>query len=116
MCAMPASGDLGLTAQNYGGSHATDSHDVSAVKNTVAGNDGSGAVIRAHYFVDGMTCGHCVASVTEEVLAITGVDSVSSDLNVGGISRITVVSAHQIAKESISTAVIEAGYTLAPGR
>ncbi|WP_165067681.1 heavy-metal-associated domain-containing protein [Marisediminicola senii] len=70
----------------------------------------------ASYLVDGMTCGHCVASVTEEVAEIDGVQGVSVDLNVGGSSTVTVVSAQPIAAELIDAAITEAGYQLAPSR
>ncbi|MCU1424630.1 MAG: heavy metal transport/detoxification protein [Microbacteriaceae bacterium] len=69
-------------------------------------------IIREHYLVGGMTCAHCVASVTEEVSAIDGVDSVSVDLNAGGASRIMVVSSKPVAAHDVETAVVEAGYTL----
>jgi copper chaperone len=64
------------------------------------------------YLVEGMTCGHCVASVTEEISELVGVTSVSVDLNVGGASRVTVVSAAPLSFESMRTAVTEAGYML----
>ena len=35
------------------------------------------------YTVTGMTCGHCVASVTEEVSEVTGVETVDVDLDSG---------------------------------
>lgn len=65
--------------------------------------------------VEGMTCNHCVASVTEEVGAIDGVESVSVDLQVGGASRVTVVSDRPVPAEQIRDAVIEAGYSIAEG-
>ena len=68
--------------------------------------------IRENYLVAGMTCAHCVASVTEEVSAIDGVDSVTVDLNSAGASRITVVSTLPVAAGDVETAVVEAGYTL----
>lgn len=80
-----------------------------------SGENASGAT-RAHYLVEGMTCGHCVSSVTESVSAIDGVESVSVDLNAGGASRIMVVSTRPIAEESISRALGEAGYALVVGR
>lgn len=43
----------------------------------------------ATYTVSGMTCGHCVSSVTEEVEQITGVTGVDVDLQSG---RVTVTS------------------------
>ncbi|GAB3267472.1 hypothetical protein GCM10027449_00020 [Sinomonas notoginsengisoli] len=62
--------------------------------------------------VDGMTCGHCVASVTEEIESIDGVDGVTIDLNAGGISEVTVNSDRKLKHESISEAVAEAGYVM----
>lgn len=63
--------------------------------------------------VNGMTCAHCVASVTEEISAIDGVEGVEVALNAGGASSVTVRSAAPIEPASIRTAVEEAGYTLA---
>lgn len=60
--------------------------------------------------ISGMTCGHCVDSVSEEISAIDGVQSVSVDLNKGGISTATVTSTGDIDSEQIGEAVAEAGY------
>lgn len=62
--------------------------------------------------VDGMTCSHCVSSVTEELTAIEGVDSVTVDLNAGGTSRVTIHSQTDIDADAITAAVEEAGYAL----
>lgn len=62
--------------------------------------------------VDGMTCGHCVASVTEEIEALDGVEGVSIDLNAGGLSEVTISSDRKLKHESISEAVAEAGYVM----
>jgi len=70
------------------------------------------AVIEQHYLVEGMTCSHCVASITEEVSEIAGVESVSVDLRVGGASDVTVLSSVPMTVEGIRAAVIEAGYVL----
>ena len=69
-------------------------------------------VIEQHYLVEGMTCSHCVASVTEEVSEIAGVESVSVDLRVGGASDVTVLSSVPMTVEGIRAAVTEAGYLL----
>jgi copper chaperone len=69
-------------------------------------------VIEQHYLVEGMTCSHCVASVTEEVSEIAGVESVSVDLRVGGASDVTVLSSVPVTVEGIRAAVTEAGYVL----
>jgi len=68
--------------------------------------------IEQQFLVDGMTCAHCVASVTEEVSELDGVESVSIDLQVGGSSRVTVTSAAPLPLEGVRAAVTEAGYVL----
>ncbi|HXD28169.1 MAG TPA: heavy-metal-associated domain-containing protein [Arthrobacter sp.] len=62
--------------------------------------------------IDGMTCGHCVASVTEELTAIEGVTTVDVDLNAGGISTARIESTGPINEATLSEAVAEAGYTV----
>jgi copper chaperone len=59
--------------------------------------------------VQGMTCGHCVAAVTEEVSAIPGVSDVVVDLDSG---RVTVTAETDPTTDDIAAAVDEAGYTL----
>ncbi len=59
--------------------------------------------------VEGMTCGHCVASVTEEVEAIPGVTAVEVVLETGAV---TVVSTEPLDREAMAAAVEEAGYGL----
>jgi copper chaperone len=70
----------------------------------------SNPAISELFLVEGMTCNHCVASVTEEVSAITGVESVAVDLEVGGASRVTVTSDRPIIVDTVLAAVNEAGY------
>ncbi|OUE27187.1 heavy-metal-associated domain-containing protein [Clavibacter michiganensis] len=60
--------------------------------------------------VTGMTCAHCVASVTEEVGELPGVASVAVDLVVGGASTVTVESDRPLDPEAVRAAVDEAGY------
>ncbi|HEY0891086.1 MAG TPA: heavy-metal-associated domain-containing protein [Nocardioides sp.] len=62
------------------------------------------------YTVTGMTCGHCVASVTEEVQEIQGVENVEVDLATGAV---TITSANPLDDASVRAAVEEAGYQLA---
>jgi copper chaperone len=62
--------------------------------------------------IDGMTCGHCVDAVTEELKAIEGVQTVSIQLNKGGISTATVRSESQLDPAQVGEAVAEAGYTV----
>ena len=58
------------------------------------------------YTVAGMTCQHCVASVSEEVGEIAGVERVEVDLASGRL----VVSGDGVADEAVRVAVAEAGY------
>lgn len=60
--------------------------------------------------VTGMTCGHCVASVRDEVGKISGVASVAIDLASG---RVDIDSAEPVDRAKIAAAVDEAGYQLA---
>ena len=69
----------------------------------------TGQEITSTYTVSGMTCGHCVASVTEEVSAIEGVTGVQVDLETG---KVTVNSAAPLAEADMRAAVDEAGYQL----
>jgi copper chaperone CopZ len=65
------------------------------------------------YSVTGLTCGHCVASVTEEIAEIDGVRDVDVDLVAGGTSTVTVTSEQPLDAEALRAAVAEAGYQLA---
>ena len=62
------------------------------------------------FTVTGMTCGHCVASVTEEVQEIPGVEDVAVVLETG---TLTVTSSQPVADDAVRAAVEEAGYQLA---
>ena len=62
--------------------------------------------------ITGMTCGHCVASVTEELSELDSVDAVDVDLNVGGASRVRVSASVPLDVEKVRAAVSEAGYEL----
>lgn len=61
------------------------------------------------YTVTGMTCGHCVASVTEEIQEVSGVEDVSVVLETGAV---TVTSAEPVDDAAVKAAVEEAGYQL----
>lgn len=103
--------DLGLTDVNAGcsccapGNTSTDSKDKTSIADDAVVSD---------FLVEGMTCSHCVSSVTEELAAIEGVADVSVNLNAGGASRVTVASSATLDTEQVQRAIEEAGYTLAP--
>jgi copper chaperone len=61
----------------------------------------------ATYTVTGMTCGHCVRSVKEEVSQVAGVTAVDVDLASG---RVTVTGDSRIDNTMVREAVKEAGY------
>lgn len=62
------------------------------------------------YTVQGMTCGHCVGTVTEAVTALDGVTSVDVDLATGAV---TVVSDGRAEPASVRATVEDAGYDVA---
>jgi copper chaperone len=61
--------------------------------------------------VRGMTCGHCVASVTEELQELPGVEQVDVTLESG---QVLVTSAAPLEAADVAAAVEEAGYELLP--
>ncbi|MBM7832879.1 copper chaperone CopZ [Agromyces cerinus] len=71
------------------------------------------SLVEATFGVSGMTCGSCVAHVTQELTAIDGVDAVEVELVNGGVSGVTVRSSAPISDAAIAAAVEEAGYRVA---
>lgn len=65
----------------------------------------------ASYSVVGMTCDHCVNAVRSGIARIDGVTSVDVDLTSGQVS---VESAAPVDEATVTAAVHEAGYTVAP--
>ncbi len=61
------------------------------------------------YTVSGMTCGHCVASVTEEVQEIPGVEDVNVVLDTGAL---TITTSRPLDDAAVRAAVEEAGYQI----
>jgi copper chaperone len=61
------------------------------------------------YNVNGMTCGHCVLSVREEVAEVAGVRGVDVDLATGRL----VVRGDAIDDAAVKAAVADAGYGVA---
>ncbi|MBX3093794.1 MAG: heavy-metal-associated domain-containing protein [Cryobacterium sp.] len=102
--------DLGLADANPGCSCcAPGNASVQAETSLVSATE----TVEADFFVDGMTCSHCVSSVTEELNEIEGVSNVRVDLDAGGTSRVTVASASQLDTDQVRRAIEEAGYALA---
>ncbi|GGK90945.1 hypothetical protein Sme01_52770 [Sphaerisporangium melleum] len=64
------------------------------------------------YTVKGMTCGHCVSSVQEEVGEVPGVTGVEVDLPTG---LVTVRSEGPVDAAAVAAAVQEAGYEVVAG-
>ncbi|WP_189239755.1 heavy-metal-associated domain-containing protein [Planomonospora parontospora] len=63
----------------------------------------------ATYTVTGMTCGHCVSSVKEEVGGVPGVTAVEVDLESGRVD----VTADPLDDGAVRAAIKEAGYEVA---
>jgi copper chaperone CopZ len=63
--------------------------------------------------VVGMTCGHCVQAVTQELTALDGVHDVAVELTPDGTSVVTVTSAAPLDDAAVKAAIDEAGYELA---
>lgn len=61
------------------------------------------------FHVTGMTCGHCVSSVSAEVSAVTGVTDVQVELATG---LVTVTSERPVGTSDVRAAVEQAGYQL----
>ena len=62
------------------------------------------------YTVTGMTCGHCAASVREEISEIPGVTAVDVVVETGAV---TVTSDAPLSDAEVAAAVTEAGYSVA---
>ena len=65
--------------------------------------------------ITGMTCGHCVASVQEEVGELPGVTAVDVDLVKDGVSTAVVTSEAELDPAAVRAAVEEAGYSVVEG-
>jgi len=64
-------------------------------------------MVKTSIKVAGMTCQHCVNSVTEEVSGLTGVVSVNIDLASGNVE---IESENELSATDLEAAVHEAGY------
>ncbi|WP_437583088.1 heavy-metal-associated domain-containing protein [Paramicrobacterium sp. CJ85] len=106
--------DLGLSDKNAGGccsggacmcgdDHGSGAHATATAEGTVSTTFG----------VTGMSCGHCVNAVTEELSALGTVTGVNVDLRPGEESKVTVTSEDPLETASVRAAIEDAGYTLA---
>ncbi|GEK81011.1 heavy-metal-associated domain-containing protein [Agrococcus baldri] len=82
---------------------------------TSAAATATDAGVSQSFAVEGMTCGHCVSSVTEEISGLAGVEGVDVQLVAGGRSTVTVASDSPLRIDDVRAAVSEAGYTLVEG-
>ena len=62
-----------------------------------------------NYTVTGMTCGHCAASVREEISEIPGVTGVDVVVETGAV---TVTADGPLSDADVTAAVTEAGYSV----
>lgn len=92
------------------GEASASAESADAVTATATATDAAG--VTQTFGVTGMTCAHCVSSVTEELSEIAGVGSVTVDLNVGGASTVTVLSDSALSTDVVRAAVEDAGYAL----
>lgn len=103
--------DLGLTASAPAGGGCGDGCDCGG--GGAAASSASIAPATSELRVEGMTCGHCVRAVTEELNALDGVEVVDIDLREGGTSLVRIASTGSVTDDALATAIDEAGYTLA---
>lgn len=96
--------DLGLTGASCScGSHAHKSERMAEPGD-----------MTTTFQVSGMTCAHCVKSVTAELGKIAGAGAVDVQLVPDGISMVTVSSAAPLDAAAVTAAIDEAGYELVP--
>ena len=97
--------DLATDAAN------TDAASTDAASTDAANTDATRADATNAFEVLGMTCSHCVASVTKEIGKLSRPDDVSVTLVPGGVSLVTVAGA-PLDRAAVAAAIDEAGYEL----
>jgi copper chaperone len=65
------------------------------------------------FAVIGMTCGHCVSSITRALTDLPGFVSVDVTLVPDGASQVTLISQEPVALPEIATLIDEEGYQVA---
>lgn len=101
-CACGGHGACDHGAHDHGASHSHGAHAHGAAE----------GVVLTRLAVDGMTCGHCVSAVTEELVGLAGVSGVDVELAPGATSIVTVRSDLPLQDEVVRSAIAEAGYSL----
>ncbi|MFG3260135.1 heavy-metal-associated domain-containing protein [Streptomyces sp. NPDC048172] len=73
--------------------------------------DGSchSAGVTTVYQVSGMTCGHCVSTISRALGALPGVTDVEVDLTTG---KVTVAAESEPDEKAVAAAIDDAGYEL----
>lgn len=94
------------------GGHHEHHHEHATEQAPEARTDTTPSTTVTEFGVSGMTCGHCVTAVEQEVGAIAGVTTVDVDLHPGETSHVTVHSTTPLTDEALSAAVDEAGYSI----
>jgi copper chaperone len=61
------------------------------------------------YNVPKMSCSHCVAAITDEVMALTGISDVNIDLD----KKVVTVTGADLSDAAIREAITEAGFEAA---
>jgi copper chaperone len=61
------------------------------------------------FSVPGMSCGHCKQAVSDELLAVEGVDAIDVDLD----TKVVVVHGNELDGARLRAAIEEAGYETA---
>lgn len=95
--------DLGLTDASC----ACGTHTHASASDAAASAEGATNTFR----VLGMTCSHCVASVTKEIGKLARPEDVTVNLVPGGVSLVTVAGA-PLDRTAVAVAIDEAGYEL----
>ncbi|MBX0301881.1 heavy-metal-associated domain-containing protein [Cryobacterium sp. 1639] len=107
MCA-DMKNDLGLTDSSCSCSAHSGTPAIESNKRTTVTEPSMAYTFQ----VAGMTCSHCVESVTSEVGRVAGAERIDVDLVPGGLSRVTVSSNNPVDPAAIAAAIDEAGYEL----
>jgi copper chaperone CopZ len=95
-----------------GGGSCGCGHGEAAQSTATSTSAVSADAVTTDYLVTGMTCSHCVSSVTEELSALAGVAGVRVDLHANGVSRVTVDSDARLDVDDVRDAILDAGYRL----